>query len=106
VLIVKLNPAPTAFMTRQRRNGFAGVTLRAVRLSRTGLQLQGTEGDSEQFKELDRELSRELGLRPWHPSIFEVTAGIDDEGEILASVSRDQRAHYRQVINLRRSLAR
>ena len=54
-------------------------------------------------QEVDRELSRELDLRPWHPSIFDVTAGIDDD-EILASVRPDHRAFYQHVINLHRAL--
>src|SRR5262245_32987354 len=90
---------------RKRRDDFNGITTRTVKLFRTGLQLQSSgRGDSDVFKELDHQLSRELNLRPWHPSIFEVTAFIDDEEAILSGVSPEHRAFYRHVINLRRAL--
>jgi hypothetical protein len=71
-----------------------------------GLQLQRVNKEhTSLFNEVDRELSRELGLRPWYPSIYEVTAGFDDEVDaILASVRPDHRAYYQHVINLRRAL--
>jgi hypothetical protein len=81
-----------------------GVSEDAVFLFRFGLLLERRgERDTDRFKEVDRELSRELDLRPWHPSIFDVTAGIDDD-EVIASVRPDHREYYKHVIDLRRTL--
>jgi hypothetical protein len=92
-------------MSRKRTTFVGGVSENAVFLFRYGLLLERRgERDTERFKEVERELSRELNLRPWHPSVFEVTAGIDDDDAILASVRPDHRAYYRHVINLRRDL--
>jgi hypothetical protein len=91
-------------MSRKRTTFEGAVTENAVFLFRYSLLLERRgERDTNRFKEVERELSRELQLRPWHPSIYEVTAGIDDD-EILASVRPDHRAFYAHVINLRRAL--
>jgi hypothetical protein len=69
-------------------------------LFRTGLQLQSAnKGDSDIFWELDLELSRELDLRPWHPSIFDITADLDDE-----DIAPEHRLEYAHVIAFRRAL--
>ena len=69
-------------------------------LFRFGLLLERRgERDSDRFREVERDLARELSLRPWHPSIFDITAGIDDDEEILATVKPDQREYYRHVID-------
>jgi hypothetical protein len=93
-------------MSRRRRITYRGLSERAIHLFRYGLTLQreGRE-DSNLFKKVDRELSHELSLKPWHPSIYEVTAGFDDEEDaIVASVKPDHRVYYQHVINLRRAL--
>jgi hypothetical protein len=91
--------------SRKRITYGGGVSENAVFLFRYGLLLERRgERDTDRFKEVERELSREFGLRPWEPSIFDVTAGIDDDEEILASVKPDHREYYRRVINLRRAL--
>jgi hypothetical protein len=88
----------------RKRIYVGGVSENAAFLFRYGLLLERKgERDTDRFKEVDRELSRELDLRPWHPSIFDVTAGIDDD-EILASVKPDHRAYYQHVINLHHCL--
>jgi hypothetical protein len=82
-----------------------GVSENAVFLFRYGLLLERRgERDTDRFKEVERELSRELDLRPWHPSIYDVTAGIEEDEEILASVRPDHREYYKHVIDLRRAL--
>jgi hypothetical protein len=90
----------------RKRITYGGVSENAVFLFRYGLLLERKgERDTDRFKEVERELSRELGLRPWHPSIYEVTAGFDDEVDaILASVRPDHRTYYQYVIKLRRAL--
>jgi hypothetical protein len=91
---------------RRRRIAYQGLTERSINLFRYGLRLQheGKE-DTDLFKKVDRELCHELSLKPWHPSVFEVTAGSDDEEDaILASVKPDHRAYYQRTINLRRDL--
>ena len=78
-----------------------------ITLFRYGLLLERKgERDSDRFKEVDRELSRELGLKPWHPSVFDVAISLDDEEDdgIPPSIPRDYRAHYQHAINLRRAL--
>jgi hypothetical protein len=93
-------------MSKRRRVTCGGVTERAVSLFRYGLQLE-REGktDTALFQKLDIELSRELGLKPWHPSVYEVTVGLDEDDDgIPPNVPRDHRTHYQHVINLRRSL--
>ena len=78
----------------------------AVNLFRYGLRLE-REGKTETdlFRKVDIELSRELGLPPWCPSIYEVGIGIDegDDG-IPPNVPRDHRPHWERVRDLRRSL--
>ena len=92
-------------MSRRRTTYIGGVSENAVFLFRYGLRLERKgERDTDRFKEVDRELSRELGLKPWEPSVFDVTAGIDDDDEILASVRPDHRTEYKHVISLRRAL--
>jgi hypothetical protein len=76
-----------------------GVSDNAALLFRYGLLLeQRGERDTDRFKEIERELSRELKLRPWHPSIYDVTAGIEEDNEILATVRPDHREYYKHVI--------
>jgi hypothetical protein len=92
-------------MSRKRRITFGGVSEDAVFLFRYGLLLESRgECDTERFKEVERELSRDLNLRPWHPSIYDVTAGVKEDDAILASVRPDHRTYYQHVINLRRAL--
>jgi hypothetical protein len=93
-------------MRRKRRITYHGISDRAIHLFRYGLKLESQgKGDSDLFKKVDRELSRELSLQPWHPSIYEVNTGFDDEEDaILASVKPDHRVYYQHVINLRRGL--
>ena len=94
-------------MSRKRITSIGGVTENAVFLFRYGLLLERKgERDSDRFKEVDRELSRELGLKPWHPSVFDVAISLDDEEDdgIPPSIPRDYRAHYQHAINLRRAL--
>jgi hypothetical protein len=90
---------------RRRRITYQGLTERSINLFRYGLRLQheGKE-DTDLFRQVDRELCRELALKPWFPSPFEVTAGFDDEEDAIASVRPDHRPYYQHVINLRRSL--
>src|SRR4029077_21142303 len=65
--------------SRKRITYGGGVSENVVFLFRYGLLLERRgERDTDRFKEVERELSREFGLRPWEPSIFDVTAGIDD----------------------------
>jgi hypothetical protein len=66
-------------MSRRRRHVAGSITNRAVNLFRYGLRLE-REGktDSDLFRKVDIELSRELGLPPWCPSIFEVGIGLDE----------------------------
>jgi hypothetical protein len=95
-------------MTKRRRITHSGISARAICLFRYGLQLQreGKE-DTDLFKHVDRELSHELHviLKPWHPSVFEVSAGFDDEEDaILATVKPEHRAYYRHTIKVRRDL--
>jgi hypothetical protein len=98
-------------VTKRRPIFVGGVTERAISLFRYGLRLQreGKE-DTELFKKVDRDLWNELrplkNLKPWHPSVFWVTCGLDDEeeAEILASVRPDHRLYYCHVIAIRREL--
>jgi hypothetical protein len=94
-------------MTRQRRDGFVGISERAVKLFRYGLQLQreGKE-DSDSFKQVDCELSHELGLKPWEPSVYWVPSGTDEgeEETFLTEINPHQREFYARVIALRRTM--
>src|SRR5262245_49824731 len=93
-------------MTKRRRNKSGTITQRAVNLFRYCLQLE-REGktDTDLFRKVDVELSRELMLPPWCPSVYEVGIGIDDDDDgIPAHVLRDHRPHWERVRNLRRSL--
>ena len=93
-------------MSRKRRTTYGGVSERAVALFRHGLQLEREcKTETDLFKKVDLELSRELGLKPWHPSVYEVTVGLDEDDDgIPPNVPRDHRTHYQHVINLRRTL--
>ena len=93
-------------MTKRRRNTRGTITRRAASLFRYGLQLE-REGktDTDLFKKVDLELSRELQLPPWCPSIYEVGIGLDEDDDgIPPNVPRDHRPHWERVRNLRRSL--
>jgi hypothetical protein len=63
-------------VNKRRRNTPGTITQRAVSLFRYGLQLE-REGktDTDLFKKVDLELSRELPLPPWCPSVYEVGIG-------------------------------
>jgi hypothetical protein len=93
-------------MPNRRRNSPGTITRRAVSLFQYGLRLE-REGktDSDLFKKVDLELSRELELPPWCPSVYEVGIGLDegDDG-IPPNVPRDHRSHWERVRDLRRSL--
>jgi hypothetical protein len=60
---------------------------------------------SSALRKVDIELSRELGLPPWCPSVYEVGIGIDeyDDG-ISTDVPPSHRPHWERVRDLRRSL--
>jgi hypothetical protein len=75
-------------------------------LFRHGLHLEREcKTKTDLFKKVHLELSRELGLKPWHPSVYEVTVGLDEDDDgIPPNVPRDHRTHYQHVINLRRTL--
>jgi hypothetical protein len=61
--------------------------------------------DTDLFKKVDLELSRELQLPPWCPSIYEVGIGMDeDDDAIPPNVPRDHRPHWGRVRGLRRAL--
>jgi hypothetical protein len=79
------------------------VTQRAVKLFRYGLQLQ-SEGkdDSDLFNDVDRQLHRELGLRPWHDSVFHVT--IDDPWPPTRHALASHRQFWEHIKELRRQL--
>jgi hypothetical protein len=79
----------------RKRITYGGVSEDAVFLFRFGLLLERrNERNTDRFREVDKELTRELGLRPWHPSVFDVTGGVEDDNEILASARPDHRAFY------------
>jgi hypothetical protein len=79
-------------MSKRRRVSYGGVAERAIALFGYGLQLQRENKEhTSLFKKVDRELSRELGLRPWHPSIYEVTASFDDAEDPRQRATRPPR---------------
>jgi hypothetical protein len=93
-------------VNKRRRNTPCIITQRAVSLFRYGLQLEReSKTDTDLFRKVDLELSRELQLPPWCPSVYEVGIGIDegDDG-IPPNVPRDHRPHWERVRDLRRSL--
>jgi hypothetical protein len=94
-------------MSRKRRTTYGGVSDRAVALFRYGQLEREDKTETDLFRKVDIELSRELGLPPWCPSVYEVGIGIDDDEDddgIPPNVPRDHRPHWERVRNLRRSL--
>jgi len=70
----------------------------SVRMFRRGTRLvdEGREGDKE-FKRLALELHRRLGLKPWHPNVFDV--------DLYAPSDPHQRRDWEWVASLRDQLA-
>jgi hypothetical protein len=89
------------FTIDRRKNQEATVTQQALDLFRQLTQMEG-EGkfNTPEFNKLDTDLSRSLGLKPWHPTIFEVF----DESEILDVRDIHHRANARKVLNLKKQL--
>ena len=71
----------------------------AVRMFRRGTKFvsEGREGDAE-FRKIATLLHRKLGLRPWQPSVFDVS---DDD----PPAAPDHAFHWKLVVSLRRQLA-
>jgi hypothetical protein len=85
-----------------RRPPHQRITREAVRLFKIGLQMlhRGVPDDASEFYNLEMELHRELGLRPWHEFIFNVGVGdvprpTDDSMKQVA---------FEHVVSLRRAL--
>jgi len=93
-------------MPRRRRLASSGVTERAVSLFRYGTRLiHDGKYDTDLFRQVERELGREIGARPWWPSVFEVGCGLDDDDDSFPPYMRaDQRPDYEKVRSIRRCL--
>jgi len=79
------------------------ISQRAVMLFKACCKLlsQGYSEDSDEFRDLSLELRRELGLKPWHPDVFDV-GDITEDG-----VPPDDPSHlngWLMVRNIRRKL--
>jgi hypothetical protein len=59
------------------------------------------DGIFRSFRKVDIELSRELGLKPWEPSVYELTVGLDDDDDgIPTGVPPGHRPHWERVRDL------
>jgi hypothetical protein len=93
-------------MTRRRRPIYEGVSNRAIKLFWIGAKLEHDgKIESELFKKIDAELSRELGLKPWHPSVFELDLETDSSTFVIPDYVRpDHIAYWLKVGELKRQL--
>jgi hypothetical protein len=85
-------------MTRRRRITYTGVSNRAIGLYRYALTLRQ---DSDLFRKVDTELSRELAIKVWEPSIFE----LEPSDDVPDDMPPDHVMYYVRVRDLRRALA-
>ena len=88
--------------TPLRRAVAARVTAYALHLYRLGLKMRhdGVDESSREAINLDLALHRELGLKPWHPTVFDLDAA-DDTPVDLDDMRGRQHAY---VLDLLRQL--